>query len=151
MKKKILALAVVTAIAGTTMLWATSAYEVTYHPEANVSYTLNSGFDTEKDFTAGLITITDWTETYTIMDRNLWATAAGTGCEDPNWWNACAWWDPTYWYYFQRWNNYWFPSDPNASITTSNTQVDTNGYWPWNYYSSSTFITASDDRSSEKW
>jgi len=105
---------------------------VTHYPEANVSYTLNWN----ENFTAGLITITDWTKTYTIMDRNLWATSTGIDSSD------------SYWYYFQWWNNYWFPSDPNASIATSNTQVDASGYWPWNYYSSSTFITGWVDRSS---
>jgi len=115
---------------GTLAIWATSADDVTiiYHPEANVSYTLNSGFDTSWEFTAGLITITDWTGTYTIMDRNLWATSTGVDSSD------------SYWYYFQWWNNYWFPSDPNASIATGDTQVDASGYWPWNYYSSGTFI-----------
>ena len=127
MKKKLLALAVATAIAGTTILWVTSAYEVIYHPEANVSYTLNSGFDTERQFTAGLITITNWTETYTIMDRNLWATSTGIDSSD------------SYWYYFQWWNNYWFPNI--WSVATSSAQVDASNYWPWNYYSSSTFIT----------
>jgi hypothetical protein len=29
------------------------------------------------------------------------------------------------------------------SITTSSSQVNTTWYWPWNYYSSSTFITQS--------
>ena len=137
-KKKFLALAVATAIAGTTMLWVTSAYTVTYHPEANVSYTLNSGFDTSWEFTAGLITITDWNETYTIMDRNLWATKSGSTCSSSDLW-AC-------WYYFQWWNNYWFPTA--WSVATSRTQVDASGYWPWNYYSS-TFITVMyTDRSS---
>jgi len=126
-KKKLLTLVVATAIAGTTMLWVTSAYEVTYHPEANVSYTLNWN----ENFTGGVITITDWNETYTIMDRNLWATSTGVDSSD------------SYWYYFQWWNNYWFSSDPNASITTSSEQVDASGYGPWNYYSSSIFLTSS--------
>jgi len=126
-KKKFLTLAVVTAIAGTTMLWVTSAYEVSYHPEANVSYTLNWN----ENFTGGLITITDWTDTYTIMDRNLWATKSGSICSSADLW-AC-------WYYFQWWNNYWFPTE--WSVATSSTQVDASGYWPWNYYSSSTWIT----------
>jgi len=126
-KRKFLALAVATAIAGTTMLWVTSAYEVTYHPEANVSYTLNWN----ENFTGGLITITDWNETYTIMDRNLWATKSGSTCSSSDLW-AC-------WYYFQWWNNYWFPTA--WSVATSKTQVDASEYWPWHYYSSSTFIT----------
>jgi len=41
--------------------------------------------------------------------------------------------------YYQWWNNYGFPF--TWSVTTSSTQVDASTYWPWNYYSSSTFIT----------
>ena len=111
-------------------LW--SGLIVTYYPDANVSYTLNWN----ENFTAGIITVTDWSDAYTIMDRNLWATSTGVDSSD------------SYGYYFQWWNNYWFPSDPNASITTSNTKVDASWYWPWNYYSSSTFITISSNRGS---
>ena len=131
MKKstKLLAWAVAVAIGGLAMTNIASAYTVTYHPEANVSYTLNSGFDTKRDFTGGLITITDWDETYTIMDRNLWATSTGVDSSD------------SYWYYFQWWNNYWFPTA--WSVATSSKKVDASGYGPWHYYSSSTFITSS--------
>ena len=131
MKKttKLLAWAVAVAIGGLAMTNIASAYSIEYHPEANVSYTLNWN----ENFTAGLITITDWTNTYTIMDRNLWATSTGIDSSD------------SYWYYFQWWNNYWFPTV--WSVATSSTQVDASGYWPWNYYSSSTFIT----RSSSPW
>ena len=64
------------------------------------------------------------------MDKNLWATTV---------WNS---WDTlseaNCWKYYQRWNNYWFPR--TWTVTTSSTQVDASTYWPWNYYSSNTFI-----------
>ena len=81
----------------------------------------------------GLISITDWTTGYTIMDKNLWATTVynnGDTLTQANMWNM-----------YQRWNNYWFPS--TWSVTTSSTQVNAQNYWPWNYYSGSTFIIRS--------
>ena len=114
---------------------------VTHYPSENndIHYTLNEN----EYFSAGTITITNWTDTITILDRNLWATAAGTGCE---WWRNNCLGDPTYWYHFQWWNNYGFTTD--WTITTSSTQVDASGYWPWNYYSNSSFITWFEDWSS---
>ena len=86
-----------------------------------------------------LISITgDGTTWYTIQDKNLWATTVynnGDTLTQANMWNMYQWW-----------NNYWFPS--TWSITTSSIQVDASTYWPWNYYSSSTFITWSQDWSS---
>ena len=78
-----------------------------------------------------LISITDWTVWYTIMDKNLWATEVLTqsGYETAN--NCGS--------MFQRWNNYWF-SYTSSEITTSSTQVNASNYWPWNYYNSSSFI-----------
>lgn len=59
-----------------------------------------------------------------IADRNVWANAVN------EWWTT-----------FQRWNNYWFPTTWNVSVTT--TLVNASNYWPstvnW-YYSSSTFV-----------
>jgi len=75
----------------------------------------------------------DGTTWITIMDKNLWATTV---------WNS---WDTlseaNCGKYYQRWNNYGFPR--TWSVTTSSTLVDASNYWPWNYYSSSTFITRS--------
>jgi len=75
----------------------------------------------------------DWQTWITISDKNLWATQV---------WNS---WDTlseaNCGKYYQRWNNYWFSWD--WTITTSSTQVDASAYWPWNYYSSSTFINRS--------
>jgi hypothetical protein len=75
----------------------------------------------------------DWNTWVTIADKNLWATTV---------WNS---WDTlsetNCGKYYQWGNNYGFPF--TWSVTTSGTQVDASNYWPWNYYSSSTFITRS--------
>ena len=67
----------------------------------------------------------------TIADKNLWATTV---------WNS---WDTlseaNCGKYYQRWNNYGFAWTWTLA-DTSTTQVDASTYWPWNYYSSSTFI-----------
>lgn len=67
----------------------------------------------------------------TIADKNLWATTVY------NQWDTVS--DVNCGNFFQRGNNYWFSHSWN--ITTSSTRVDASNYWPWNYYSSSTFIT----------
>ena len=87
-----------------------------------------------------LISITsDWTTWYTIQDKNLWATVVY------NKWDTLS--EANCGKYYQWWNNYWFAR--TWSITTSSTKVNAQNYWPWNYYSSSTFITVSgNDRSS---
>lgn len=77
----------------------------------------------------------DWTTRYTIADKNLWATTVY------NDWNTLS--EANCWKYYQRWNNYWFPY--SWSVTTSSTQVNAQNYWPWNYYSSSTFIKRTSD------
>lgn len=73
----------------------------------------------------------DWSTWLTIADKNLWATQVF------NKWDAytaanCG-------YYYQWWNNYWFPR--SWTVTTLRWQVNAGSYWPWNYYSSSTFRT----------
>lgn len=80
-----------------------------------------------------LISITsDGTTWYTIADKNLWATTVY------NDWDTLS--EANCWKYYQKWNNYWFPWDWTISKTSS-TQVDVSTYWPWNYYSSDTYIT----------
>ena len=73
----------------------------------------------------------NWTDWITMQDKNLWATQV---------WNS---WDTlsqsNCWNYYQRWNNYWFPRTWTIE-NQSTTQVDARHYWPWNYYSSSTYI-----------
>lgn len=89
--------------------------------------------------TDGIISISaDGTTWITIADKNLWATVVYNDGDTLSENNA-GW-------YFQHWNNYMFPF--TWSVTTSSTKVDTTGYWPWNYYSSSTFIAVSWDWSS---
>jgi len=83
----------------------------------------------------GLVSLSsNWNTWVTIQDKNLWATQV---------WNS---WDTlseaNCGKYYQRWNNYGFPR--TWSVTTSGTRVTISGYWPWNYYSSSTFITNSE-------
>jgi hypothetical protein len=82
-----------------------------------------------------LISITsDWDTWYTITDKNLWATTVynnGDTLTQANMWN-----------FYQRWNNYWFSSVSNPS-KTSTSQVNARTYWPWNYYTSDTFIVRS--------
>lgn len=76
----------------------------------------------------------DWTTWYTLMDKNLWATTVY------NYWNTLT--DANCGNLFQRWNNYAFPWGKSSdSITSSSTKVNVTWYWPWNYYSSSTWIT----------
>lgn len=83
------------------------------------------------DSVNGLISLSsDWSTRYTISDKNLWATTVW------NSWDALS--QSNCWKYYQRWNNYWFKF--TWSVTTSSTEVNASTYWPWNYYSSSTFI-----------
>ncbi len=72
----------------------------------------------------------NWTKRYTIADKNLWAINVYNSWDGLNWQNS--------WYYYQRWNNYAFSFTWSVSKTTI--QVDASAYWPWNYYSWSTFI-----------
>ena len=78
----------------------------------------------------------DWTTWYTLMDKNLWATTVY------NYWDTMT--EDNCWKVYQWGNNYAFSWDASydvSQITQSSTQVDVTGYWPWNYYSSSTWIT----------
>ena len=84
-----------------------------------------------RDVTNWLISISgDWSNWTTISDKNLWATTVF------NTWDTLS--EANAGKYYQRWNNYGFPF--TWTVTTSSTQVDASTYWPWNYYSSSTFI-----------
>ena len=86
-----------------------------------------------------LISITgDGTTWYTIQDKNLWATTVYSD------WNTLS--EANCGKYYQWGNNYGFAW--TWSVTTSSTQVNAQNYWPWNYYSSSTFITWNSDWSS---
>lgn len=77
-----------------------------------------------------IISLNDWTNYITMADKNLWATTVYNSWDtrsQTNCWNTYQWW-----------NNYWFSY--SSTVSTSNTKVDASNYWPWNYYSSSTFI-----------
>ena len=127
---------------GTLAIWVVNAETtITHYTWSNISYTLNWN---ELFTWVWTITITDWTDTITILDRNLWAKKAWTGCKDRNWWTVCAWWDDTYGYHFQRGNNYWF--DPNDSsinvkyVSSDWAEWDDSGSYNNSWYYGSTFI-----------
>ena len=67
---------------------------------------------------------------YAMMDRNLWATMTWAWQVAPIW---------SYGYYYQWWNNYWFPNNGNLDVGEQVEDIS-NNYWPWNYYNSGTFI-----------
>ena len=73
----------------------------------------------------------DWNTWITIADKNLGATTVWNS-EDTLSEANCG-------KYYQRWNNYGFPRTWTIA-NQSTTQVDASAYWPWNYYSSDTFI-----------
>ena len=135
-KTRILAWALVVSLIGWLVIKniVSAGNWIIYNPDAWVSYTLNW----DENFTAWTITISDWTKTITILDRNLWATTTWYGNTTDTW---------SYWYHFQWWNNHGFEwcyanrcdNFPGWESTTT-TKPDTSGYWPWNYYDSDTFI-----------
>ncbi len=75
----------------------------------------------------------------TIHDRNLWASATWAGVDESR---------DSFGYYFQWWNNYWFPSDPSVNISTTSSKVDASNYWPENPYFSDVFVVWNRDWSS---
>jgi hypothetical protein len=66
----------------------------------------------------GTSTISDGTTSYTMQDKNLGATVAGTGVQTTV--DGCSTcWSPSIGNYYQRGNNYPFPSSgsfPNATL-----------------------------------
>ena len=56
----------------------TKIFDVEY-PDGEIFYTLN--WNNKEIFTAGVISITDWRDTITMLDRNLWATLTN------GWWD----------------------------------------------------------------
>lgn len=62
----------------------------------------------------------DWNTRYTIADKNIWAANTSSG-----------------WYYYQHGNCYWFSW---AWWSSTSTKQSTTWYWPWNYYTSSTWV-----------
>ena len=88
---------------------------ITYNPDANITY-----IDTEwREFTwIWTITISNWEDSITMLDRNLWATEKWT-------------WENSYWYYFQYWNNFWFSH--NSLNNTGEQKVNISPVW-WESY-----------------
>jgi len=107
MKKNLLYTALwLMGLMGTLAIWVVSAETtITHYTWSNIEYRLNN--NTEHFTWVWTITITSWTDTITILDRNLWATVAGTWCDYTTSWWYCPY-DETYWYHFQWWNNHWF-------------------------------------------
>ncbi len=127
-------------IMGILAIWVVKADTIVTEPYGNINYTLNWN----ENFNAQVITITNWIDTITILDRNLWANVVGTGCEDEDWLTLCTWWDNIYWYHFQWWNNYGFDS-MDADITTNAKFVTTDwversGNYSNGWYYGDTFI-----------
>lgn len=78
------------------------------------------------------ITMTNGQWSFTIADKNVWASVVY------EYWDTLS--ETNCGKYFEWGNNYWFPF--TWATTTSSTLVaDVSWYWPWNYYSSDTFIT----------
>ena len=130
MKKSLLYTALwLMGLMGALAIWVVNAATITHYTWSNIEYRLNN--DTQHFTWVWTITITDWKDTITILDRNLWATKAGTWCEDLDREWKCRWWDETYWYHFQWGNNRWF-----APCTWDNYYEDTMGHdvcdaFPW--------------------
>lgn len=79
----------------------------------------------------GLISLSsDGSTRYTIADKNLWANTVWSYGDSLTADNC--------WYYYQRWNCYGFPFTWPTNISYNT--IDASTYWPWNYYSSSTWI-----------
>lgn len=76
------------------------------------------------------IRVTDWTTTYVLMDKNLWATQVYMV------WDTYS--ESNCWYFYQWWNNHWFPGIwSSEQVQTTDQQVNATNYWP--YYYSDTF------------
>ena len=102
----------------------TGCNELPENSEIIINETQTNSFWIFHDIEEWTITLDNWEESITIMDKNLWADAAWT-------------WEESYWYYFQRWNNHWFQL--NSEIKTWTELVsreESMQYWPNNWYDS---------------
>ena len=105
-----------------------SAVDFAQKIKHSLSYTGNTESEV---FTAWIISIPnpeDPTKWFTIMDRNLWATTTwawiGNGSKE------------SMWFFYQWWNNYWFPNTLE-NINTTLDLIDVSWYWSWTFYKSS--------------
>ena len=118
--------------------WLTEEFD--FNTDITEDITLYGKWNLAWDFED--ITICDPYGTWciTMMDRNLWASTAGTWCAFSSTW-TCG-------YHYQWWNNHWFlPCTSNSCSTfpwwetsSYNTTVNTNWYWPWNRYNKWIFV-----------
>ena len=97
------------------------------NPDITVSYANNvvTYVDSQwNEFEMWTITISDWTDSITMLDRNLWATST--------------WGTDSYWYHFQWWNNYGFDwrNVPDHAVW----QVNAENYGWYHPYSSNIFL-----------
>ena len=102
----------------------TGCNELPENSEIIIDETQTNSFWIFHDIEEWTITLDNWEESITIMDKNLWADVAWT-------------WEESYWYYFQRWNNHWFQL--NSEIKTWKDLVTKDvalQYWPNNWYDS---------------
>ena len=114
----------ITLLVGCILL--TGCNELTENSEITLDETQTNSFWIFHNIEEWTITLDNWKESITIMDRNLWAEVAWT-------------WEESFWYYFQRWNNHWFQL--NSEIKTWTELVsreESMQYWPNNRYDSDT-------------
>ena len=108
------------------ILLLTGCNKTVENPEINIDEDQNNSFWIFHNKEEWTITLNNWEESITIMDKNLWAGVAWT-------------WEESFWYYFQRWNNHWFQL--NSEIKTWTELVsreESMQYWPNNRYDSDT-------------
>lgn len=95
-----------------------------YNPEMILDEAKTHSFWIVHNVKEWTITLDNWEESITIMDKNIWANVAWT-------------WEESFWYYFQRWNNHGFQL--NSEIKTWKDLVTRDvalQYWPNNWYDS---------------
>lgn len=102
----------------------TGCNELSENSEITLDETQTNSFWIFHDIEEWTITLDNWEESITIMDKNLWADVAWT-------------WEESYWYYFQRWNNHWFQLNSEIKTWTELVSIkESMQYWPNNWYDS---------------
>ena len=93
---------------------------MTLYAKRDYNYTFN-------DLDVYIISNTGRVVHKTLMDRNLWAATDISSAD-------------SYWYYYQRWNNYWFSQDA-ATIPTTGKKVSADWYGPFTeWYARGLFV-----------
>jgi len=93
--------------------------------ESNENNNNDNNNDQYEFWTISIANPNNPSEWITIMDRNLWATSNDITSSD------------SYWYYYQRWNNYGFQ---NNQINMSYELADLSQYWPNRPYNNKIFV-----------